>query len=79
MLGFGVPTIAAINGPCFAAGFMFAMGCDYRFMAIGKTFVSMPEVLLRLPLPEGGVAVLRGKLEDHVVSELVLKGKAYQG
>jgi enoyl-CoA hydratase/carnithine racemase len=32
-----VPTICAINGHCFAAGFMFSLACDYRVMTDGST------------------------------------------
>ena len=32
-----VPTIAAINGHCFAGGFMLALTCDYRVMTDGSS------------------------------------------
>ncbi|KAF7327455.1 Acid protease [Mycena kentingensis (nom. inval.)] len=32
LVTFPVPTIAAINGHCFAAGFMLTLACDYRVM-----------------------------------------------
>jgi Delta3-Delta2-enoyl-CoA isomerase len=31
-----VPTIAAVNGHCFAGGFILAMACDYRVMTDGS-------------------------------------------
>jgi enoyl-CoA hydratase/carnithine racemase len=31
-----VPTVAAINGHCFAGAFMFALTCDYRVMTDGS-------------------------------------------
>jgi enoyl-CoA hydratase/carnithine racemase len=31
-----VPTIAAINGHCFAAGMILALCCDYRVMTDGS-------------------------------------------
>jgi hypothetical protein len=32
-----VPTVAAINGHCFAGGMMLALCCDYRVMTDGET------------------------------------------
>lgn len=32
-----VPTIAAINGHCFAGGFVLAQACDYRVMTDGSS------------------------------------------
>lgn len=32
MMSLGVPSVAAINGPCIAAGLMMALSCDYRLM-----------------------------------------------
>jgi enoyl-CoA hydratase/carnithine racemase len=31
-----VPTIAAINGHCFAGAFILALTCDYRVMTDGS-------------------------------------------
>ena len=39
-----VPTIAAINGHAFAAGFILALACDYRVMTSGRAWCSMNEV-----------------------------------
>lgn len=33
---FVVPTVAAINGHCFAGGFMLSLVCDYRVMIDGS-------------------------------------------
>jgi enoyl-CoA hydratase/carnithine racemase len=41
-----VPTIAAINGHAFAAGFILALACDYRVMTSGRAWCSMNEVRL---------------------------------
>lgn len=50
-----VPTIAAINGHCFAGGFMLALCCDYRVMTDGsrrRAWLCMNEVLFASsPLP----------------------------
>ena len=35
-LPFAVPTIAAINGHCFAAGLITSLACDYRIMTDGS-------------------------------------------
>jgi len=33
---FVVPTVTAINGHCFAGGFMLSLACDYRVMTDGS-------------------------------------------
>jgi acetyl-CoA carboxylase carboxyltransferase component len=42
-----VPTIAAVNGHCFAGGYILAMACDYRVMTDGSkrnAWICMNEV-----------------------------------
>lgn len=44
-----VPTIAAINGHCYAGGFMLSLACDYRVMTDGTSrnaWLCMNEVSL---------------------------------
>lgn len=46
------PTIAAINGYCFAAGFILALNCDFRVVSASATFCA-PGARIGL-LPVGG-------------------------
>lgn len=52
-----VPTVAAINGHCFAGGMMLALCCDYRVMTDGKkrnAWMCMNEVRAPSTLPHSG-------------------------
>jgi len=63
---YSVPTIAAINGHCFAGGVMLALCCDYRVMTDGsrrRALLCMNEVLftsypLLLPVATRWIAQL---------------------
>jgi enoyl-CoA hydratase/carnithine racemase len=60
LLVFGlVPTLAAINGHCFAGGMMLALCCDYRVMTDGErrnTWMCMNEVRAPATLARPGIA-----------------------
>lgn len=59
---FPIPTIAALNGHTFAAGFLIALACDYRVMTTGKAWACMNEVQFGAPLPRLFGALLKGKI-----------------
>ncbi|KAJ3512883.1 hypothetical protein NLJ89_g3265 [Agrocybe chaxingu] len=68
MLTFPIPTIAAINGHCYAGGLMLSLVCDYRVMTDGSSrnaWLCMNEVHFGAPWPLSFTAVLTGKLGDH--------------
>jgi enoyl-CoA hydratase/carnithine racemase len=81
LLTFPIPTIAAINGHCFAGGFMLSLACDYRVMTDGKhrnAWLCMNEVLFgsRWPLSFGGL--LRAKVGDaRLQREIALEGRRF--
>jgi len=53
------PVVAAINGHAAGAGCIFALSCDYRFIAQGKKLLSLPELELGLPVPYPAHSILR--------------------
>ncbi|KIK62525.1 hypothetical protein GYMLUDRAFT_41986 [Collybiopsis luxurians FD-317 M1] len=64
ILTFPIPTIAAINGHCFAGAFMLSMACDYRVMTDGskrRAWLSMNEVHFGAPWPISFAALVRLK------------------
>jgi len=75
MLVFPVPTIALINGITIAAGLMFAMAHDYRFMAEDKTYVCLNEVDMGFALLPGMNDVVQCKLTPYAFRELFLAGR----
>jgi len=68
LLLFPIPTIAAINGHCFAAGFMLSLVCDYRVMTDGtkrNVWLCMNEVHFGAVWPLSFAGIVRAKIGDH--------------
>jgi len=75
LLVFPIPTIAAINGHCFAGGFLLAMCCDYRIMTDGSSrnaWLCMNEIHFGATLPHTFVAVFGAKITDHRLRRKIL-------
>jgi enoyl-CoA hydratase/carnithine racemase len=81
ILTFPIPTIAAINGHCFAGGLMLAMCCDYRVMTDGtkrSAWLCMNEVHFGAVLPVSFAAVLRAKVgDDSLRRKIALEGHRF--
>lgn len=77
MLGLGVPTIAAIQGHCFAAGAMLAIGADERIMREDRGYFCLPEVDIRIPFTPGMSALLQARLAPQVAHEVMTTGRRY--
>jgi enoyl-CoA hydratase/carnithine racemase len=74
VLGFPVPTIAAINGHAFAAGAMLALAHDFRVMRADRGFFCLPEVDINLPLAPGMASLIHSRLSPLVYRDLILTG-----
>jgi enoyl-CoA hydratase/carnithine racemase len=57
-----VPTVCAINGHAFGAGFMTALCHDVRFMRVDRGFICANEVELGMIIPNPELALFRHKL-----------------
>lgn len=79
VLALGVPTVAAVNGHCFAAGAMLATCCDHVVMRADRGFWCLPEADLGLPLTEAMFALLRSKLPTRAAQDAILWGRRYGG
>ncbi|KAF9237610.1 ClpP/crotonase-like domain-containing protein [Melanogaster broomeanus] len=83
LLTYPIPTIAAVNGHCFAGGFMLALCCDYRVMTDGsrrRTWMCMNEV--RFTSVHRGhcslAAILDAKVSDpNVKRRIALEGHRF--
>jgi enoyl-CoA hydratase/carnithine racemase len=74
-----VPTVAAIQGHCFAAGAMFALAHDWRVMRADRGFFCLPEVDIGIPFTVGMDALLRAKLTPSTAIEAMTTGRRYGG
>ncbi len=74
-----IPSIAAINGHAFGAGFMCALCHDQRIMRSDRGFICANEMQLgiRIPLPE--LALFRHKLPMNTFFETVQLARRWTG
>ena len=79
VLGLPAITVAALNGPTFAAGAMLAMACDFRIMREDRGFFCLPEVDINIPFTEGMSELLAARLEHTVRHEAMTTGRRYGG
>jgi enoyl-CoA hydratase/carnithine racemase len=68
------PTGAAITGHAVAGGCLLTMCCDVRIMASGRPRIGMSELNIGVPVPAVSLAMLRARLTEGVVEELVVRG-----
>jgi enoyl-CoA hydratase/carnithine racemase len=61
-LTFPHPTVAAVNGHCFAAGAMWSLAHDFRVMRADRGFWSLPEITIKIPFTEGMAALIQARL-----------------
>lgn len=74
-----VPTVAAINGHAFGAGFMAALCHDVRIMRADRGFVCANEMQLGMVIPRPELALFRHKLPAHVFFETVQLARRWAG
>jgi enoyl-CoA hydratase/carnithine racemase len=79
MLTLGVPTVAAIQGHCFAAGGILALAHDWRVMRADRGFFCLPEVDINMSFPVGMDALIRAKLPIDTALEAMTTGRRYGG
>jgi enoyl-CoA hydratase/carnithine racemase len=71
------PTVAAIQGHCYAAGAMLAMCHDVRFMREDRGFLCFPEVDIKMSFPAGMNALLTSKLSPQTAHQAMVLGRRY--
>ncbi|OBZ72728.1 Enoyl-CoA delta isomerase 3 [Grifola frondosa] len=81
LLAFPIPTVAAINGHCFAGGMMLSLACDYRIMTDGSkrnAWMCMNEIHFGAAWPLSFAAILRAKVPDpRVQRQIALEGHRF--
>lgn len=74
-----LPTIACINGHCYAGGTLFAAACDFRFMRKDRGRICTPEVDVNVPFSGSMQEVFDLLPNKQARKEMLLTGKAFGG
>jgi enoyl-CoA hydratase/carnithine racemase len=74
-----VPTVAAVQGHCFAGGAMLALAHDWRYMRADRGFFCLPEVDIHIPFTPGMSALIQGKLTPAVATDAMTTALRYGG
>ncbi len=74
-----VPTVCAINGHAFGAGFMTALCHDVRLMRVDRGFICANEVELGMVIPDPELALFRHKLPMDTFFQTVQLARRWTG
>jgi enoyl-CoA hydratase/carnithine racemase len=79
VLALPVPTVAAIQGHCFAAGAMLALAHDFRVMRADRGFFCLPEVDIHIPFTPPMAALIQARLTQKTAHEAMTTARRYGG
>lgn len=79
LITFPLPTIAAINGHAFGAGFMAALCHDVRIMRADRGFICANEMQIGLTIPTPELALFKHKLPANTFFETVQLARRWTG
>ncbi len=74
-----LPTVAAIQGHCFAAGAMLALAHDWRVMRADRGFFCLPEADINIPFTPGMSALIQAKLTPAAASSAMVGAQRFGG
>ncbi len=74
-----VPSIAAVNGHAFGAGFMSAMCHDLRIMREDRGYICANEMQIGMVIPQPELALFKHKLPANTFFETVQLAKRWSG
>ena len=74
-----MPTVAAVNGHGFGAGFMIALCHDERVMREDRGFLCANEVEIGLRIPNPELALFRHKMSADAFAQTVLLARRWTG
>ncbi len=77
LITFPIPTICAVNGHAFGAGFMLALSHDVRLMREDRGFLCANEIQLGLKIPRPELALFRHKIPANSFFETVQLSKRW--
>ncbi|CAL1716791.1 unnamed protein product [Somion occarium] len=81
LITFPIPTIAAINGHCFAGAMMLSLCCDYRVITDGgkrNVWMCMNEIHLGAGFPQSFTSLIRAKIPDaRTHRKVILEGHRF--
>ena len=79
LITFPVPTVCAINGHAFGAGFMAALCHDVRFMRRDRGFICANEIQLGMIIPPPELALFQHKIPMNAFFETVQLARRWTG
>jgi len=79
MITYPMPTICAVNGHAFGAGFMIALCHDERIMREDRGFMCANEVELGMTIPEPELALFRHKMPMPAFHQTVQFARRWTG
>jgi enoyl-CoA hydratase/carnithine racemase len=71
------PTVAAIQGHCYAGGAIMSMAFDLRIMREDRGFFCFPEVSIGIPFSAGMSALIASKLPARTATRAMVLGTRY--
>ena len=74
-----LPTVAAIQGHCFAAGAMLALAHDWRVMRADRGFFCLPEADINIPFTPGMSALIQSRLTRRAAHLAMVGAKRFGG
>jgi enoyl-CoA hydratase/carnithine racemase len=78
-LALPVPTVAAVQGHCFAGGAMLALAHDWRYMRADRGFFCLPEVDIHIPFTPGMSALIQAKTTPATATDAMTTARRYGG
>ncbi len=79
LITFPMPTVCAINGHAFGAGFMAALCHDVRIMRSDRGFICANEIQLGMVIPPPELALFRHKIPMNAFFETVQLARRWTG